>query len=101
MKLGKITIKNDMFLAIVKRHGVKSVALFGSSLRGDFNKNSDIDLLIEFKKPAEKSLLDLIELRLELEDILKRKVDLVEKGSIKNPYKKKEIISTARTIYAG
>jgi predicted nucleotidyltransferase len=37
---------------------------------------------------------------LELEDITGREFDVIEKGSIKNPYKNKEISSTARLIYA-
>ena len=101
MKLGKVTIKDRVFSDIVKKYGIKSLSVFGSSLRDDFNENSDIDLLIEFVKPNEKSLFDLINLRLELEEITGRKIDIVEKGSVKNPYKRKEINSTARLIYAG
>ncbi|MDR1695932.1 MAG: nucleotidyltransferase domain-containing protein [Endomicrobium sp.] len=100
MRLGKITIKDRVFNSIIKKYGIKSLSVFGSSLRNDFNKDSDIDLLIEFKKPKEKSLFDLIDLRLELEEITGRKIDIVEKGSVKNPYKRKEINSTARLVYA-
>ena len=100
MKLGKIFIKDKIFTSIIKKYEIKSLSVFGSSLRGDFNKNSDIDLLVEFAKPKEKSLLDLINLRLELEEITGRKIDITEKGSVKNPYKRKEINSTARLVYA-
>lgn len=85
---------------MVENHDLKSLSLFGSALRDDFNKNSDIDILIEFNKPEEKSLFDLIDLKIELEDVTGRKVDIVEKGSIENPYRYNEINSTARVIYA-
>ena len=100
MKLGKIVIKDRIFASIIKKYGIKRLYVFGSSLRYDFNEDSDIDILIEFLKPKEKSLFDLIDLRLELEEITGRKIDIVEKGSVKNPYKLKEINSTARLIYA-
>ena len=100
MNLGKIVIDDTLFFSLIKKYDLKNVSIFGSSLRDDFNGESDIDMLIEFGNPGEKSLLDLINLRLELEDATGRKIDIVERGSIKNPYKNKEITSTARLIYA-
>ena len=54
--------------------------LFGSFVRGESTKNSDIDILIKFK--GRKSLLDLAHLEMELEDMLKKKVDLVTYRSV-------------------
>lgn len=64
----------------LKRHGVKRAAIFGSFVRGEAKQGSDIDILIEFKE--DKSLLDLIGLKIELEEILRKKVDLVEYSTI-------------------
>ena len=62
-------------LPVLKRHDVKRAALFGSFARGESTKDSDLDLLIEFK--GQKSLFDLVGLKLELEKKIKRKVDVV------------------------
>lgn len=67
---------------ILKNHDVKKAAVFGSFVRGEQNKKSDIDILIKFKNDNEKSLLDLVALRLDLEEILKRKVDVLTYNSL-------------------
>ena len=67
----------------------KGVYLFGSYARGDFKKGSDIDILIQPTK--EMSLLDLSGLKIELEEVLNRKVDLVSYNYI-HPYLKKKIL---------
>lgn len=77
--------------SILKRHDVKKAAVFGSYVRGEENKKSDIDILIEFEKNSDKSLLDLVALKLDLEEVLKRKVDVVEYSTIK-PVLRKNIL---------
>ncbi len=66
---------------ILKKNDVVKAGLFGSYARGEANKNSDIDILVEIKK--EISLLGFIGLKLKLEEKLKKKVDLVEYNTIK------------------
>ena len=68
-------------LPILKRHRVNRAALFGSSIRGTMKKSSDIDILVDIKKNI--SLLDFVGIKLELEEKLERKVDLVEYNTIK------------------
>jgi uncharacterized protein len=70
---------------IFKNYGVKKAALFGSVARGEAKNDSDIDLLVELGKSL--SLLDYSGLRLDLEDALGRKVDLVQYGKIKSSLK--------------
>jgi len=70
-------------VSILKRHGVKRAAVFGSFARGEENQKSDIDVLIEFEKGNNKGLLDLVGLKLDLEEALSRKVDVVEYPAIK------------------
>lgn len=65
---------------ILKRQGVTKAALFGSLVRGELKKASDIDILVSFR--AGKSLLDLVRLETELEKILKHKVDVVTYASL-------------------
>ncbi len=78
LRLKKI---KDMVLPILKEAGVTRSAVFGSTARGDNRIDSDIDLLVDF--PKEKSLFDFVDLKLKLEDVLHKKVDLVEYGTIK------------------
>ena len=65
---------------ILKKHQVKSAAIFGSYANGEANKKSDVDILVELG--IRKSLLDLCGLRLDLQDALKKKVDIVSKRSL-------------------
>lgn len=60
-----------------EKMGVKSIALFGSWARGNADENSDIDVLVELKKPQYNLLIDLI---LFLEKHTGKKVDVVRKG---------------------
>ena len=60
--------------------------IFGSFARGEEKKRSDVDILI--KQKGRKGLLDLVNLQFELEDKLKRKVDLLDYRAIYPPIKK-------------
>ena len=95
--MNKIQIEDikDLIIKILKKHGVKRAALFGSIVRGEATKNSDIDLLVEFK--GRKSLLDLAGLKIELEEILKTDVDVVTYNSL-HPLLKKQILSEQKVI---
>lgn len=67
-------------LPILREAGVRKSALFGSYVRGENTKNSDIDMLVEL--PEGKSLLDLVRLERKLEKSLGKKVDLLTFKSI-------------------
>lgn len=68
---------------LAKENHISYLALFGSHARGDAKQDSDIDFLIDFNQP--KSLFDLANIKISLEDILRKKVDLSFKGRIKKP----------------
>ncbi len=61
---------------ICKKNDIVFMAIFGSFVRGEQNRKSDIDIAIEFERNSEKSLLDLVRIENELRRIFKRKVDL-------------------------
>jgi len=67
---------------ILKRHDVKKAAILGSYARGEEKKKSDVDILIEYKRD-DKSLFDFVGLKLDLEEKLKKQVDLVEYSAIR------------------
>lgn len=68
-------------LPTLTRYGAKRAALFGSIVRGEMQTNSDVDILVEIGN--ELSLLDFIGIKQEIEDLLQRKVDLVEYSALK------------------
>lgn len=89
--------------AFFQRWKIVEVALFGSALRDDFREGSDLDLLVEFAPEATWSLIDHIRMEDELSEILGREVDLVTRYAVEsshNPFRKQEILTTARTLYA-
>jgi len=77
-------------IPILKRHGVSRAGIFGSVVRGEETKESDIDVLVEIE--SRMSLLDFVGLKLELEDALGKRVDLGEYSTIK-PIIKEQILS--------
>jgi uncharacterized protein len=89
------SIKESISKTLIES-GVKRAALFGSFARGDAMKDSDIDLLIEFKG-KKKSLLDLAALKIQLEENLGRNVDLVTYNSL-HPLLRDRILSEQVTI---
>jgi uncharacterized protein len=86
----------SIIIPILKKHNVVRSSLFGSFARGENNEYSDIDILIEFG--GRKSLFDLIGLQNELEDILKKKVDLITYNSV-NPLLKDFIYKDEIKMY--
>lgn len=77
-------------LPILQRYGVKRAGLFGSCVRGELKEESDIDILVEIEQDI--SLLDFIGIKLELEEALGKKIDLVEYSTIK-PRLKERILN--------
>ena len=74
--------------------------MFGSVLRDDFRPDSDIDVLVSIDPKAHIGLFELIDMKLELEKMFKRPVDLIEKEGLRNPYRRQEILRTAQVVYA-
>jgi predicted nucleotidyltransferase len=86
---GRVEEIRDKIAPVLRRYGVVRAAVFGSFVRREMKKGSDIDILVEFK--GEKSLLDLVSLKMELEEVLGRGVDVVEYSTI-HPLLKERIL---------
>jgi uncharacterized protein len=82
-------------LAIARAHGARNIRVFGSFARGEQRRSSDVDLLVDL--PDGASLLDLVGLKLDLEEALKRKVDVLTDGGI-SPYLRDRILHEARPL---
>lgn len=70
-------------ISILNRHDAGRIAIFGSRARGDGRPESDLDVLVEFRKT--KSLLNLVGIERELSETLGIKVDLLTEKAI-SPY---------------
>ncbi|PKO02287.1 MAG: DNA polymerase subunit beta [Chloroflexi bacterium HGW-Chloroflexi-5] len=86
-------------ISFCQKWNVVEFALFGSVLRSDFNQSSDVDVLVTFAPDSQTSLFDLAQMQIELQEIFSRPVDLVEKSSLKNPYRKSEISESALVVF--
>ena len=86
-KIKKILLSHKQELH--KRFHMKEIGIFGSYVRNEQKKESDVDILIEFKKPL--GLLEFLDAQEFLEQLLKLKVDLVTKKALK-PYIGKRIL---------
>lgn len=103
MTLQHIDIGEDQIKEICKRFLIKELAVFGSALRDDFNENSDIDLLVEFRPNSGISFFNIIDLQDEFKKLFGREVDIVSKNAIKrsrNYIRKKKILENHKVIYA-
>jgi predicted nucleotidyltransferase len=65
------------------RYGVASLGIFGSYIHGQQTKGSDVDLLVEFNDQAPVTLVSFVALERELGRLLGKKVDLVERNTLK------------------
>lgn len=85
---------------LCKKHHVARLFVFGSVLKPSFNENSDVDFLVDFSKTDFVHYADnYFDLKFSLENLLNRKVDLIERKAIINPYLKEEIETTKAQVY--
>ena len=98
----RITASRDEVADFCQRWQIAELSLFGSVLRDDFNQESDIDVLISFK-PGTILGLEFVSMADEMETLLGRPVDVLTRPALKrspNFIRRKEILGSARTIYA-
>jgi len=90
--LKAIEILRDHKQEIKRRFAVRRIGLFGSFVRGEETKESDIDILVEFEDPTFRNFMNLA---FYLEDIFSRRVDLLTPEGISHrirPYVEKEVV---------
>jgi hypothetical protein len=76
-----ITEISQKTMPVLHKYGILSASLVGSVARGQHTSKSDIDIVIDVTKPI--SLLTFTRIKLELEELLHTKVDLIERSAIK------------------
>jgi len=92
MNLKTVSSQFKHHQADLRQRGVKSLAIFGSLARGEATPTSDIDVLVEFDRPV--GLFEFIRLKLYLEDLTGRRVDLVTPDAIR-PTMRADILNEA------
>jgi predicted nucleotidyltransferase len=90
--LDRLRMRRGEILSYAVSHGARNVRVFGSAARGDAGTTSDVDLLVEME-PG-RSLLDLVGLWQDLEDLLGTHVDVVSDGGV-SPYLRERIDAEA------
>lgn len=101
LKQMKLSSKNIALLKkICEEYSVKTLAVFGSALRDDFNEKSDIDFVVDFKENDPFKYTDLyFALKIRLEQLFDRPIDLIEERGIKNKFFRSELENTKQLIY--
>jgi len=85
---------------LCEKHNVSELCVFGSVLNDTFNKNSDVDFLVQFSNVDPLEYFDnYMDLKEKLEKLLARKIDLVEKQTLKNPILKRTVDRNKVLIY--
>jgi hypothetical protein len=95
-----IDIPQAEIAGFCRRWRILELSLFGSVVRADFGPDSDIDVLLTFESQVTWSLLDLVQMREELESLFERAVDLVEEAALRNPVRRRAILREKEVIYA-
>ena len=95
-----IPIPEERVRDFCRRWRIAELSVFGSVLRADFRPESNVDLLVTFAEEAQWSLYEWVDMIAELREIFGRKVDLLSTQSLRNPFRRHEILKTRETLYA-
>jgi hypothetical protein len=87
--------KGKEILRVSRQHGARSVRIFGSTARGEASVTSDLDILVDME--ARSTLLDIVAIKQDLEDMLGCRVDVVTESAL-SPYIRKEVLKEAKIL---
>ena len=97
-RLPEIDLKT--IAAICRKYGVKKMSLFGSAARNELRLDSDVDLLVEFKRSSKTGLFELVHMQDELSPLFgNRTIQIAGAGILKNPYRRQTIVPDLKTLY--
>ena len=97
MKLTELLrLKKKEIKQIARKHGARNLRVFGSVARGEAAEGSDLDLLVEME-PG-RSLLDLVAIKQDLEELLGCKVDVVTEAAV-SPYLRERVLKEAVSLW--
>ena len=97
-----LTIHKNAIANVCSLFGVKKMYAFGSAVREDFHEHSDVDFLVEFAMPDKdpiKAFDIYLQFKNQLEQIVSRKVDVLQMNEITNPYLRHFINQEKQLVY--
>ena len=98
--MGLLETYKDQIQRLCENHKVRTLYFFGSVNTTRFNKDSDVDLMVDFETNDPFEYTDnYFDLKFELERILNRSIDLLESKTLKNPFLKENIDKSKILIY--
>lgn len=93
-------INSKALAAICRKYGVKKMQLFGSAARNELRPDSDVDLMVEFKRSSKTTYFDYARMQDDLSPLFgKREVHIAGPEILENPYRRKAILPDLRTLY--
>jgi predicted nucleotidyltransferase len=98
----RMAIDYNLIDQFCRKWKMTEFSLFGSILRDNFGPDSDVDVMVSFEPGAHWSLLDLVEMREELQGIFQRPVDLLTRRAVErsqNWIRREAILNHAEMIY--
>lgn len=90
--LNRLKSRKNNLKNLIALHKIRRIAVFGSYAAGTQTRSSDVDFLVDFKKDAD--LLDQSGLKIDLQEMLGKKVDVVTPGSL-SKYLRAKILKEA------
>ena len=102
MKLQKngIYLHYEDIVSICERYRLSELSIFGSSIRDDFNEDSDIDILIAYEDVWQNDPFDFLDIKEELEQLTGRAVDISFRDGLRNPIRREDILGSREILYA-
>ena len=91
----------EELVELCEKYYLSELSIFGSSLRDDFNGESDIDILVSWKNYQKfNKPWDFINIEEDFKVLFNRKVDIVEKEALSNPIRRQDILAQSEILYA-
>lgn len=99
----RLPLPMDQIAGFCRRWSIARLEVFGSALREDFGPDSDLDFVATYAPKARWSLLDRVRMECELEDMLGREVDLLNRRALEKAGSRERaaaILAQTQTLYA-
>ena len=98
---GPLVLDHDAIAAVCRRYGVRRLVVFGSAVTDRFDEaTSDVDFLVEFDDSIKDRFDAFFGLQDDLEALMGRRVDLVARTALENPYFAARFAQDSQELYA-
>jgi hypothetical protein len=96
-----VDVPFEQLAAFAKKWRIVELSLFGSVVKPEeFRDDSDVDVLVAFDPASRWSAFRLVDMKDELEEIFGRRVDMIDRDALSNPYVRRSIFTDRQVVYA-